>query len=186
MKNTAEITNDGACIYLDSTVKPDATAKVTLMLLNLFSLMLFGVIAYATWKTNTPRGLLFAIYVLLPVIYCMSVGRLTLWNLFGKEYVIINTKSLSFKRHYGILTGKLKVLPYKGLHYTIKETEKHSGIAYGIINFAQHDLRGQSVNLFTTSITLPVKQLNHLIEQLTFLFTLEQISDPEYEIIHLN
>lgn len=186
MKNTAEITNDGACVYLDSSIKPDTIAKVTLVLLNLFSLLLFGVIAYATWKTNTPRVLLFAIYVLLPVIYGMSVGRLTLWNLFGKEYVIINTQSLSFKRNYGILTGKLKVLPYKGLHYTIKETEQHLGIAYGIINFAQHNQRGHSVNLFTTSITLPIKQLSNLVEQISFLFTLEQISDPEYEIIHLN
>lgn len=186
MKNTVEITNDGACVYLNSAVKPGIIAKVTLVLLNLFSLLLFVVIAYATWNTNTPRVFLFAICVLLPVVYVVSIGRLTLWNLFGKEYVIINTKSLSFKRSYGVLAGKLKVLPYKGLHYTIKETEKHFDIAYGIINFAQHNSLGHSVNLFTTSITLPLKQLNYLVEQITFLFTLEQISDPEYEIIHLN
>lgn len=186
MKNTAEIKNDGACVYLDSTIRPDAIAKVTLVTLNLFFFLIFGVILYATWGAEMSRLSLLAVYVVLPIIYAVSVGRLTLWNLFGREYIIINTKSLSFKRKYGIFSGNLKVLPFSGLHYTIKETDKYSGIPYGTINFAQHNQLGHSINLFTTSITLPIKQLNHLVEQIMFLFTLEQISDPEYEIIHLN
>lgn len=186
MKNIAEIKNDGACVYLDSSIKPDRNAKITLLLINVFFFTIFGIIVYASWAEKMSLFTLFAVYLLLPAIYGISLGRLTLWNLFGREYVIINTKSVSFRRYYGIFTSKLKVLPYKGLHYAITETVKYAGIPYGTINFAHHNQQGHSINLFTTSITLPIKQLNKLVDQVKFLFTLEQISDPEYEVIHLN
>ncbi|GAA4466843.1 hypothetical protein GCM10023093_21600 [Nemorincola caseinilytica] len=156
------------------------------MFANIFAFAIYGLIVYSVWGEGLPRLSLFAIYIFLPLFYAITLGRLTLWNLFGREFVIINTKSLSYRRNYGFFTTQLKVLPFKDLHYTIKERGQRSGVDSGTLQFAHHNEQGLSVNLFTTSVVLPIKRLQELTEQVRFIFALERISDPEYDVIHLN
>lgn len=186
MKNTADITNDGVSVYLDSAIRPDNTVRIALFFANLFAFGIYGLIVYATWGEGLPRFSLFAIYIMLPLFYSVTLGRLTLWNLFGQEYVIVNTKSIAYRRNYGFFSTELKVLPFKDLHYTILERHKRSGVESGTVQFAHHNEQGLSVNLFTTSVVLPLKKLHDLTDQIRFIFALERISDPEYDVIHLN
>ena len=186
MKNTAEITNDGASVYLDSAVRPNKMVRIALFIANLLACAIYGLILYAIWGEEVPRLSLFLVYALLPLLYVGTLGRLTLWNLFGREYVIINTKTIAYRRNYGFFTTALKVLTFKDLHYTILGRGKDSGIDSGTLQFAHHNEQGLSVRLFTTSVTLPIKRLKEVTDQVRFLFALETISDPEYNVIHLN
>jgi hypothetical protein len=186
MKNTAEITSDGTSVYLNSAIIPDRIVKITLLLANLFTFTIYGAIIYATWGTGLPRFSLFAIYAVLPVLYAISLGKLSLWNLFGREHIVISTKNIAYSRDYGLFSTGLKILPFKKLQYSITETRNASGDILGTIQFARHNDAGIRVNFFSSGIKIPIKQLRNLAGHIKRLFSLEQLTDPEYEIIHLN
>ncbi len=186
MKNTAYIRNDGSAVFLDTTIRPDRVVWFTLILVNLFIWAVFALIVAATLGEDLPRFSLLAIYVLLPVFYGISLGKTTLWNLFGRETVIVTTRSVVCQRHYGLFKTTARVFPFQELNVSVSETETRSKTPCGYVDFSQKAETGLYMTFFTTSVLLPITRLQEFAEQIRFVFTVDHLTDPEFEIIHLN
>lgn len=98
LKNDLQCSYDGVCIYITISAKPTILTRIILSLVNIF---LLGMIVLFLMEDVAIAALAFCAFEFF-------VFKYTLWNLFGKEKIIINTRSLSFQLHYGIFTTPSK------------------------------------------------------------------------------
>lgn len=93
MKQPASlIYTDGICIYISVKVTNPLVGKVVLVLANL--MVLFPVILGIT-EGILAMTLAFGAFFLILLKY-------TLWNFWGRENIIVNTKSVSYQHEYGV------------------------------------------------------------------------------------
>ena len=100
--NDLHISYDGVCIYATTVVKARTIGKLLLFLSNL---SLAIIIAFFLIEQIIAAAIVF----LLGEIFMI---RYTLWNLYGEERLIINTKSISFQYHYGFFTTVLQTVAF--------------------------------------------------------------------------
>lgn len=91
MKDKFIINTDGVCVYVSVSVTNSLVGKILLLLANGIALTVL-VLSVVEWIP----ALLLVTLVMLALLM-----RYTLWNLFGAENLIINTKSLSYQHDYG-------------------------------------------------------------------------------------
>jgi hypothetical protein len=92
------IDHDGLNVRLFMKVESTKMGKISMIFVNLIGLALLG-IALEEWLL----GLL-----AMAALWLIFFGWITLWNFFGKELVIINTKSLSYQHTYGFYITPLE------------------------------------------------------------------------------
>ena len=113
MKNRIHITTDGINIY--STLHVHAS-KVGIWLLSLFicieiTLFIFGLFNLEELSFIDiffPLIIAVAIFLGLPIAYLV-------WNIYGKEEIIINTKSVSWSYNYGFIKTNLNTVKFDRL-----------------------------------------------------------------------
>src|SRR5690606_16432638 len=109
--NDLQLKYDDICVYATTVVKATIISKIILALINFILLVAITVF--------------FIEHILLAAMAFLGLELLvikyTLWNLFGEERLIINTKTISYQQHYGFFTtvfhtmdfnGKVVLLPY--------------------------------------------------------------------------
>ncbi len=183
MKNTVEISNDNVCVYYDASIKPDTFLIVVLTLINLFLLLLFIIIIASTYDAGLPKLSLFVIYVVLPTIYLLTVGRVCLWNLFGKEHLVINTKSIAKKVSFGFFQSQWNLININNPTYEIVINERYSGQEYGTLRFIHYDENDLPIEVFSTTVVLPIERLLTLVSELDYVYNIaraEQTGDIFY------
>ena len=160
MKNRVEISNDNVCVYYDASIKPDTFLIIAITLVNIFLLILFIVIIASTYDADLPKLSLFVIYIVLPTIYTLTIGRTCLWNLFGKEHLVINTKSIAKKVSFGFFQSQWNSITINNPTYEIVINERYAGQDYGTLRFLHHDENDLPIEIFSTTVVLPIERLS--------------------------
>lgn len=185
MNNTAEITNDGVCVYFNSKVKISKLAKVILVLLNILALSLYVLILSSVMDDDPmTKGTIISCFLVLPSVYIFSIGLITLWNLFGEENIIINAKSISNRKYFGFFTTQWKVRQFRNLYYEIEI--KKEELKLGTITFIDHNQLDLPVPIFSSSVYVSEADLKELVNQLQVVFTIEHLTKDGNNYIHLN
>ncbi len=182
MKNTASVFNDGECVYFYSKIKIGVGTKIYLILINLFFVFIITLIL-SSIKLNGKQNL---VVIVLPVLYIFSLGRISLWNFFGEEQIIINTNSIVHNKNFGLFTTSFKTIQFKKLKCVLNQEKEFNNIPFGTISFLDKTQLDVPIVIFSSSIYVPIQVLVELENQLEFVFCIEHLAHEDYDIIHLN
>ncbi len=110
-----------------------------------------------------------------------------LWNLFGKENLIINTKSLSYYRDYGVYRTNLKTLKHKRLATGFEWARTFDNIEYGNLIFEKYnDENDLPEHLYTTSIILNFESIEKINKEISKIYEIRMDEELDFHPISLN
>jgi hypothetical protein len=176
MKDKTAIYSDEICIYISICANSPLYGKIALLLADLLILCVL-IFAIVLWIP----GLL-----LVSALFLFFLGKYSLWNFYGKENLIINTKTVSYQHDYGFFKTAYTVVPFNKtikLQVAPAKPIESKELLVKIWSYNDNDL---PVEVYTTSLTISeedVIRLNTLIKQLF----VDKMAD-EYMLphIHLN
>ncbi|MGN7205081.1 hypothetical protein ACTHQF_12490 [Pedobacter sp. SAFR-022] len=118
---------------------------------------------------------LFVIGILLMALF----GWLTLWYGFGKEKLIINTKSISYQYMYGLYTTQPEAQPIKrALNISLAPSRERNGLEYFNVIFETYNKHNVPEEIYRTSLAITRAEFAVLKQSLRALY-FEKV-DPEY------
>lgn len=185
-KGKSSIHNDGTCVYFDSAVEIAPLTKLLLVVFNIAAVAFWFLLFSAFSEEKLTGGNIVTLFVVLPFIYCVSLGLITFWNLFGEENIIINVTSIGSRKKFGFFKTSWNLRQFKRLHYAIEPVEKKKGIDLGVIHFQDYTNMNMPVVIFSSSVHVPVQQLEQLVEHLDVVFAIEHLTDTGSDYVHLN
>ena len=113
MKNRIEITSDGINAYAKIQVNASKIGIRVLSVLLVIELILIGWI-YSNLKADETQSM--AVPFLIIIIFFVGLPvKFLLWNVYGNEYLTVNTKSISWSYDYGFFRTNLKTVKYERL-----------------------------------------------------------------------
>lgn len=135
--------------YVNLHVSIEAeTSKIVRGILIFFNLCTFGVVAISLvdWLLA-----LFVIGVLLTALF----GWLTLWYGFGKEKLIITSKSISYQYHYGFYSTKIESQPLRrALNISLAPSRERNGLEYFNVIFETYNENNAPEEIYRTSLAI--------------------------------
>jgi hypothetical protein len=137
MDNIISIKSDGINVYAELRVKANLIGKVILSIMVSF-LIIFFIFIFSNLNAEEVGPSILGIFL----IAIFSVGipaKFLFWNLFGKEYLIVNTKSISYHYDYGIFRTKLKTIKYHRLGTGFEKHKTHDNITKGYLVFYNYN-----------------------------------------------
>lgn len=118
---------------------------------------------------------LFVIGALLTFLF----GWLTLWYGFGKEKLIINTKSISYQYKWGFYTTKLESQPLrKALNISLAPSRERNGLEYFNVIFETYNNHNVPEEIYRTSLAINRAEFALLKRSVRTLY-FEKV-DPDY------
>jgi len=175
--NDLKFSYDGVCVYVTTTVKAGITAKIILSFINL---VLLGIIIFFTFEHIVIASIVFSGFELLVIKY-------TLWNLFGEERLIINTKSLNYQQHYGFFTTSLHTINFnKKIIIRPYEEVFEADVKYSKFLFESYDENNLPVVIYHTVLNITEEDFVKLVRQIDQLFLDEMVTSNEMPAIYLN
>jgi len=173
-----QIWTDGVCVYVSAKVSNPILGKIALVIADAMILS----VAILAIKIRIPGLLLFS---MLPLFF---LAKYTLWNFFGRETLIINTKSFSYQHDYGVIkmafvTKKIanKII-VKALPVETDDTENPLQLSF----ISYHKENDIPFEVYHTSLYFSEKEaiyINSLIQQ---LFIDELSKNNEFPAVYLN
>ena len=167
---------DGVCVYVSISENNPLMGKVALILADLLilSVLFFSV-------TEGIAGL-----IIFTVILLSFLTRYTLWNFWGKENLIINTKSVSYQHDYGLLKTSYTT---KKIHSKlIVVCDKKEGVAdmvqCGFITY--HEMNHLPTEIYGVTFPITCKQAEYMIDLIEALYLNKMTGDYEFPSINLN
>ncbi|WBV60775.1 hypothetical protein PFY12_01330 [Chryseobacterium camelliae] len=121
-----------------------------------------------TAKITVDKIMVFVVYIILMALFPLKYA---LWNVFGKETLVINRKSISYQYDYGFIRNNLTTTTYQNLstHFQNFLIDKEKTL--GKIHFYEEDEKTGLPNIFhITSIYITQSQYEIIIEEIKSLF----------------
>ena len=172
MKNISTVHFDGICIYLNSEIRAALIGKVILILFNLIAWTGFIALASSV-PGNEVKSFLFA-FIIIPVILIFIVGRFTAWNLWGKEFIIVNTKAITYSKSYGIIQTKDTIIKIeKSLGFAYQSVRIDGNKEFGELHFFDYDENNNPKNIFETTILMTKEIAEEVISNIEDLYERE-------------
>ncbi|SFO12270.1 hypothetical protein SAMN05421741_12128 [Paenimyroides ummariense] len=171
MQNIFSKRYDGVNLYLEFTVKTKLIGK---LVLSLFILLCFIVIFYLTISSskdeNNNSEFITAAIIFTFVLIVFPV-RYLIWNCYGKEFLIINDKSLSYYYSYKFLETNLKTKLINELSIAIEVVKEDENYKYGrLIFYNINEETKLNEFLFQTSVLLKYENLEIIRKEILDLF----------------
>jgi hypothetical protein len=173
-KNDISIESDGKNVYITYFVNGHIAGLILIGFFNLVFITLDVFIASQIGpgsENNLVIPFLFftAFIVFWPLKYF-------LWNAFGKEMVIVNSKSVSYSRSYGLITTKMNSTVYSELGYEIELIGRKFNEEIGNIVFTDADIKtGVPKEIFTTSVPVELFKQKEAINEIEKVLIINQI-----------
>lgn len=173
MNNTIDINNDGINVYATLNVKANRTGKITLFAVIVVFSSVF-IFLGSSVKTEDGKSLLFPFVLIFLLVSIIPIGYF-IWNLFGSESLIVNSKTISYQYNYGIFKTNLKTINYEvlGVSFARIRTENETELGKLIFyNYREKDNLPEFVH--QTSVLLPKEDLKRLENEISGLFNQEK------------
>jgi len=184
MKNQAYVTSDGICVYLDTFVKAATIGKILLIFWNFIA---WGLVVLIIVFTSHEAGKsIIPAVIFLTLFNLLVLGKYTIWNFWGAEYIRINTKSVSFYRSYGIIKTTEKVIPIRILNVAYDHVTEFNGVEYGRILIYDYDELNNPFETFSSTILVPKQSYEMVQKMINELFQSNDSEINEFSLFHLN
>lgn len=168
MENKLEMNSDGINLYLTVFVRGHKKGLIALGLLLLVVVSSFLYLAVHDAKNvTTTNGLLMMVLLL---VFMWFPVKYFLWNLYGIEYLIINTATISYSHDYGWFKTNLETIEFNSLSVDLDEMRLDGKQYLGQLYFIDFD---------------PKTKLPEIIHSTTAFFTMDQILEIQVGIASL-
>ena len=176
MKDKCVIRDDGINIYITLINVSRLIAKIGLIMMCIFlSLPFFIIIIYG--GSDTPGGAAFGLIIFL-ILYIVLPLRLTIWNLFGKEHLIINTKTFSYQHDYGIILTNLKTQKIDLIGLGLNVIGQINDEDYGKLDISNFDKETDIPQLiYESSIYLTKSNFDTIIDNIKKIYENVEVED---------
>jgi len=136
MKNKSFIDTDGINIYIHSYIKSKLIGKLVVggMILTFFTAYIW----FVTTADFDGIGKAVIPLILIPCLVLFFGGRFLLWNIYGHEAIIVNSKSVSYSYDYGIIQTNLKTITYDKLGIEYVPTRNIEDEQFGRLSFINY------------------------------------------------
>jgi hypothetical protein len=172
LKNTAEINSDGINVYVTSTIQAHPAGKIILTILNL--LVLSAYIYLLTTIEEKEAVQFFIPLILMFIVLIFFPWRYWFWNFYGKEQVIINTKTITYFNDYGIIITKAKTLEHDRLNTSYESVREFDGEDFGRLIFWSYDKETNlPKQIYQTSILISRKEIEEIVQNITAVYEKE-------------
>ncbi len=169
MKNTIEKHFDGINIY--STLKIHASS-IGKIVLTIFLLVFLGVLilVVSTIEQEEIASVIIPIVIISAIIIFFPL-RYLIWNIYGKEILIINAKSISYYYDYGFFRTNLKTILFTRLGTQIEFVREYDGMENGrLILYNYREVDDLPEEIHRTSILIDLNLLVELDTEISELF----------------
>ncbi len=185
MKNTIEINSDGVNVYATLRIKANIIGQILLLIL-IIGLILGFIFIVSSTDSKEMGEMIIPIILMLAFIIGVPL-RYLIWNIYGREHLIINTKTISYSYDYGVLKTTQKTLHFYRLTTTFEPENTYGDEEKGKLIFWNYleDTHLPEV-LFTTSIILRKDELQVLNNEITELFNNEFLDSHGFTGFSMN
>lgn len=167
--NDKLIFSDGSTVYITLISKIHTWVKWVLILLNI-GLYCLPVLLIASTSEKEIVKSLFGVLA-MSVTFYWFVTRPTLWNIFGRECIIITKDNFSYYRDYGIYKTLVKNIEIEyGIAAYIEDELAYEDEPYVVITFCEYLPNEEYNEILTTSIKTPEKDYKTILELLDEIF----------------
>lgn len=178
MKNYYIKKTDGINLYLELNIKTQLFGKVLLLICILMAFVPILFLAYDSHKNpESTSDFVFPALIIVGLIIIFPV-RYLIWNCYGKEFIVINKKSISYNYNYKIISTNLKTIKIDHLGTFIEIVKEDNGTQYGKLLFYNYD---NETNLpefvFQTTVLLDINMLQEIENTLWQLLTPKEEKD---------
>jgi len=163
MKNRTVVNFDGICLYIDSYIGAALIGKIILIMANLIGWSLFFYVA-VNISGEEVKPFLFPLVFFFLVLF--MVARFTAWNLWGAEFIRINSKSLSYSRSYGVIQTKEKVIEFKALRTSYEKIRYFNDVEHGNLYFYDYDELDNPFEIFRTSVLISKPKADEILQNI--------------------
>jgi len=146
------IYNDEVCIYVSTSANNPLWAKAVLLLADLLIVFIIS-FALIEWIP----GLL-----LLNMVILFFLSRYTLWNIYGKEYLIISAKSFSYQHDYGFFRTNNTTKSINKLALKVTAIKQDGDEKWLRLLFHSYDSLNLPVEIYSMSFYIPQHEIEHL------------------------
>jgi len=172
MKNRIEISTDTINAYANIEVNASKIGTRILIVFLLIEILLIiglftSIESQEIYSMIIPIILILIFFVGLPVKYL-------LWNLYGKEQLIVNTKSISWAYDYGFFQTNLKTVEYNILTSGFEIVRQKDGADIGRLVF--YNIRKDNnlvEQIHQTTVLLTRDELREFDKQIAEIFATE-------------
>lgn len=171
MDNITEYWNDGVNFHLHSKVKIPNWMKAGLILLNsALCLFLIFLASESIGEFESGRNLIMIVIGFL-ALWFYTLGRYSLWNLFGEEDIIINSKAIHWTYNYGFFSINRNVSFSKIIWYYYYEEREFEGQKWSKLFFdIQNEETNLRENVFESTVLIKEEIAKEVFTQIQQLF----------------
>lgn len=182
MQNTIHIRNDGVTVNCTLEVKADTPGKIVL------SVIVIAVLSLLIWQMTVGEFNKVAIPILIVLALTIAYpGRYLLWNLYGKEYLTITTRSISYAYDYGFIVTKPRTIRFSKLRTDLHLVRKEGRTERGRLVFVSYnDNDGLPEMIHETSVLLDLNDITAIDTEIEKIFVNEYMNSNAFVGYSLN
>lgn len=172
MKNEYEIRANGVHVHVTSCSQVNKLTKILLLSLMPFTAALIAWL-FIFLNPLDETIILFPL-ALISLTLIFFTARLVAWKIYGKEHIIVNTKSVSYYYEYGFLQTKIYTTDYHKLALGFESICYKNSVEMGkllLVNYNEKNHLPEPI--FESSILLPKEKLVEIDLCIRQLFAIE-------------
>lgn len=180
MNNSAEIRETRFEVTLEATVVTPASLKIILVVLwfILLSLAVFVISSFGS-DPEDPKGILVCFLGFSMILFFF--GKYVAWNIWGREWIKVTTRSILHSRSYGLYALPAKTIMFDYLATHVEITKEHDGLEYGVINlYDRNPATMQLILKYNSGVNLPVSLLADFAQKIHTLFAADEENDVRW------
>lgn len=167
--NDKLIFSDGGTLYITLESKVKLWVKVLLIIINV-GLYCLPILLIATSDTNEIGKAVFSA-LLMSTAFFFFVTRPTLWNIFGRECMVITPDNFSYYRDYGLYKTQINNVKIEyGIASHVENELAYEDEPYVVISFYEYLPNEEYREILTTSIKTQEKNYLTIQELLDEIF----------------
>ena len=181
MKNKININTDGVNVYVDLKVVSNLMGRV------LLGLMILALVVLSVWAVLSAEGFPIGFYLVVALTMFFAV-KYFLWNVYGEESIVINTKSINYSYSYGFLQTNLKTITFHHLGTGYEKIKMGGGqTELGKLLFYNFNKENNLPELiFESTVLVPKEQIAIMDQWIKDLFLSELYGDMRFIPYSLN
>ncbi len=176
MKNRINIKVDELNIYASIEVN---ASKIGMRILSTLLLIEFLVFVYLFSTTSLDEISQFVVPMIFSLILFVGIPvKYLLWNLYGKEEIIINSKSISWSYDYGFFKTNMETVTFDRLSTNFEHVRQTGNVDIGrllFINYRAEDNLPEI--LHQTTALLSKSDIEYFDNQISKIFISEFLDD---------
>ncbi len=179
MNNTVDINFDGINVYAFFSVKPNKV-RMTILSIIIIVIVIALITGISFIRKSEITMFIFPIIIITFIAVILPL-RILLWGVFGKETLIINTKTISFNYDYGIIRTNLKTIHHNNLatSFVPQRNENNKKVGYlAFYNYREKDNLPELIH--QTTILIESDKIEEIVSRIQKLFYSEYVDNIDY------